>query len=164
MFDKRFKYQSNIIIYKPVKSLYILEKYKLYKMKKRLPPGRLPGLDMPMSFSVRRTQFQLCSIQSVSIINIKIHDLRSTSSCISEESCISDERYSGDGAYAEIDFTEDKFANRIKELSVDSSTDVKQNNIKDLEELDRQNAEFDQSNDTDEIAIVARLAADGAER
>ena len=110
----------------------------------------------------------MCSIQSVCLINIKIHDLRSTSSCISEESCISDdvERYSGDGAYAEIDFTEDKFANRIKELSVDSSTDVKQNDndIKDLEELDRQNAQFDQSNDTDEIAIVARLAADGAER
>ena len=49
-------------------------------------------------------------------------------------------------------------------MSVDSSTDVKQNDIKDLEELDRQNAQFDQSNDTDEIAIVARLAADGAER
>ena len=35
---------------------------------------------------------------------------------------------------------------------------------KDLEELDRQNAQFDQTNDTDQIAIVARLAADGAER
>ena len=113
--------------------------------------------------------FVTVNLLSVFIILFQIHDLRSTSSCISEESCISDdvERYSGDGAYAEIDFTEDKFANRIKELSVDSS-DVKQNkpdnDIKDLEELDRQNAQFDQTNDTDEIAIVARLAADGAER
>ena len=81
------------------------------------------------------------------------------------------ERSSGDGAYdEEVDFTEDRFANGIKELSVESSKDVKQNekktdnDIENLEEVDRRNAQFDQNNDTDEIATVARLAADGAER
>jgi len=55
-------------------------------------------------------------------------------------------------------------------LSVESSKDVKHNekkidnDIKNLEEVDRQNAQFDRTNDTDEIATVARLAADGAER
>ena len=55
-------------------------------------------------------------------------------------------------------------------MSVESSKDVKQiekktdNDIENLEEVDRQNAQFDQTNDTDEIATVARLAADGAER
>ena len=55
-------------------------------------------------------------------------------------------------------------------MSVESSKDVKQNekktdnDIENLEEVDRRNAQFDQTNDTDEIATVARLAADGAER
>ena len=55
-------------------------------------------------------------------------------------------------------------------MSVESSKDVKQiekktdNDIENLEEVDRQNAQFDQTNDTDEIATVARLAADGAEK
>jgi len=102
-------------------------------------------------------------------ISTQIHDLRSTSSCISEESCISDdaERYCGDGAYAENDFTENTgtFVNKIKDLSVQLDAKQQKNLAKkDLEELDRQNAQFDQTNDTDQIAIVARLAADGAER
>ena len=55
-------------------------------------------------------------------------------------------------------------------MSVESSKDVKHNekkidnDIKNLEEVDRQNAQFHRTNDTDEIATVARLAADGAER
>ena len=101
---------------------------------------------------------------------IKIHDLRSTSSCISEQSSLSDdgERSSGDGAYDEVDFTEEISADRIKGVSAESSKDVKQNeqetDSEDLENSDRQNADIGQTNDSNEIVKVARLAADGAEK
>ena len=103
-------------------------------------------------------------------ISFKIHDLRSTSSCISEQSSISDdgERFSDDGAYDEVDFTEEISADRTKGLADESSKNVKLNEQEtdgeDLEKSDRQNPEIDQTNDSNEIATVARLAADGAEK
>ena len=55
-------------------------------------------------------------------------------------------------------------------MSDESSKDVEQNekktdnDIENFEQVDRQNTQFDKTNDTDEIATVARLAADGAEK
>ena len=53
-------------------------------------------------------------------------------------------------------------------MSAESSKDVKQNeqetDSEDLENSDRQNADIGQTNDSNEIVTVARLAADGAEK